>query len=172
MMIHAAGLSWPCSSGDFSSKLLEKMLQINAIAFGDIASWAINQFDGAVGGHIVAVSSSATLHPGQEHMLIAASKACLEQLVRCYAAAYIRKKVTVNGVLPGAMASAGGDVYRRAVARISGKSMAKILEERFKSLPSDSLISPVEVADAVVSFLVQPGFSRTGNLLRVCGAKF
>ena len=172
MMVHAAGLSWPCGIGDFSSKFLEEMLQINALAFADLAYWSIEQFDRDIGGHIVAVSSTATLYPGQEHMLIAASKGCLEQLVRCWAAAYVRKKVTVNAVLPGAMASSGGDAYRKELARIAGKSVAEILEERFRHLPTDDLISPVEVADAIVGFLAQPGFARTGNLLRVSGGKF
>lgn len=172
MMVHAAGLSWPCGIGDFSTESLEEMLQINALAFADLAYWSIEQLDRDIGGHIVAVSSTATLYPGQEHMLIAASKGCLEQLVRCWAAAYVRKRVTVNAVLPGAMASSGGDAYRKELARITGKSMAVILEERFKFLPTDDLISPVEVADAIVGFLAQPGFARTGNLLRVSGGKF
>ncbi len=172
MMVHAAGVSWPYSFSDFSSRLLEEFLQINALAFADLAHWAIKQMDRDIGGHIVAVSSTATLHPGQEHMLIAASKACLEQLVRCYAAAHVRKKITVNAVLPGAMASAGGDAYRKELARILDTSVATILEERYKHLATDDLISPLEVADAIVGFLSQPGFARTGNLLRVSGGKF
>lgn len=172
MVVHAAGLSLPCLMNGEALELLEKMLQVHAVAFADLMAWSVAQMDGARGGHIVAVSSSATLSPGLDHMMIAASKGCLEQLVRCYAAGLVRQKITVNAVLPGAMASAGGDAYREQVARLSGKRVDEVLQERYRHLPTDDLISPAEVADAIVGLLTQPGFSRTGNLLRCAGGKF
>ena len=101
-----------------------------------------------------------------------ASKHGLVGLTRALAAETARHGVTVNAVCPGY--TAGTDMTRSAVTNLSrstGQSEAEALSRLARRSPRGELVTPQEVADAVV-WLCSPGASAiTGQAIAVAAGE-
>ncbi len=118
-------------------------MDINARALIPLAKRTVEMF-GDRGGSIVAVSSLGATHAIPFYGAVGASKAALEALVRHLAIENAANGVRVNVV-------SGGAVDTDALKFFPNRS--EILEEGLKRTPAGRLVTPDDMADAVL-FLV------------------
>ncbi|MDH5346074.1 MAG: SDR family oxidoreductase, partial [Gammaproteobacteria bacterium] len=90
-------------------------------------------------------------------------------LTRALAAEYAKKDITVNAVCPGYTDTAMVRSAIDNIARTTGRSKDEALAELVRTNPQGRLISPEEVADAVIWLCRQP--SMTGQALVVAGGE-
>ena len=129
------------------TKLREKdwrwTMDINARALVTLSKFAIPLM-GDCGGSIVAVSSLGATHAIPFYGAVGASKAALESLVRHLAIENAANNVRVNVV-------SGGAVDTDALKFFPNRE--EILEDSLKRSPAGRLVTPQDMADAVL-FLV------------------
>jgi 3-hydroxybutyrate dehydrogenase len=152
-------------------ELFRRMFELNVMGVVHCARAVLADMAGRGFGRIVAVASTAGLKGYAYVSAYCAAKHAVVGLVRSLAIETATTGVTVNAVCPGYTNTA---LVRASVARIAaktGRSEEVALAEMLKANPSGRLISPDEVAAAVV-FLCSPGAAAiTGTTLTVAGGE-
>jgi NAD(P)-dependent dehydrogenase (short-subunit alcohol dehydrogenase family) len=122
-------------------------------------------------GRIVNVASIAGLRGAPYISAYATSKHAVIGFTRSLALEYARENLTVNAVCPGYTDT---EMVRQAIANIrakTGRSEAEALAALVANNPQGRLITPAEVAHAVL-YLVMPGAeSVTGQSLVISGGE-
>jgi 3-hydroxybutyrate dehydrogenase len=120
-------------------------------------------------GRVVNVASTAGLHGARYVGAYAASKHAVIGLTRCAAAEAASSGVTVNAVCPG---YADTDMTRQSVERIvsrTGMAEAQALEALLATSPQKRLVTPEEVAAAVVYLCGEAARGINGQALVIDG---
>jgi NAD(P)-dependent dehydrogenase (short-subunit alcohol dehydrogenase family) len=122
-------------------------------------------------GRIVNIASTAGLRGAAYISAYVASKHAVIGLTRALALEYATRNITVNAVCPGYVDT---DIVRQAVATIrhkTGRSESEALAALVATNPQQRLITPEEVANAVL-WLCRPGSqSITGQSLIISGGE-
>ncbi|RCK75462.1 MAG: Enoyl-[acyl-carrier-protein] reductase [NADPH] [Anaerolineae bacterium] len=138
-------------------------LNINARAFLFCAQKAVPLMEKAGGGAMVAISSPGAQRVLPDYVVVGASKAALEALVRYLAVELAPKKIVVNGVSPGV-------VETEALQHFDAiRSDAKLIETALAQTPAGRLVTPEDVAH-LVAFLCSPEASMIrGQIITIDG---
>jgi NAD(P)-dependent dehydrogenase (short-subunit alcohol dehydrogenase family) len=122
-------------------------------------------------GRVVNIASIAGLRGAPYISAYATSKHAVIGFTRSLALEYARENLTVNAVCPGYTDT---DMVREAIANIrakTGRSEAEALAALVGTNPQRRLVTPAEVAHAVL-WLVQPGSeSVTGQSIVIAGGE-
>jgi NAD(P)-dependent dehydrogenase (short-subunit alcohol dehydrogenase family) len=122
-------------------------------------------------GRIVNIASIAGLRGAAYISAYVASKHAVIGLTRALALEYATRNITVNAVCPGYVDT---DIVKQAVATIrnkTGRSESEALAALVATNPQQRLITPEEVANAVL-WLCRPGSqSITGQSLIISGGE-
>lgn len=122
-------------------------------------------------GRVVAVASTAGLKGYPYVTAYAAAKHAVVGLIRSLAIEVINAGVTVNAVCPGYTDT---ELVRRSVAdtaKRSGRSESEILATMLKNVPLARLLTPQEVAAAVLYLCSPEASAITGTALPIAGAE-
>lgn len=122
-------------------------------------------------GRVVSIASLAGLRGYPYVSAYVASKHAVVGLTRALALEIAKAGVTVNAVCPGYVDT---DLVSDGVARIaarSGRAPADILQHFTKDNPQERLITPAEVADAVVWLCGDGAASVNGQAIAISGGE-
>jgi len=141
----------------------EWTLNINARAFLFCAQKAVPLMEKAGGGAMVAISSPGAQRVLPDYVVVGASKAALEALVRYLAVELAPKKIVVNGVSPGV-------VKTEALQHFDAmRSDANLIQNALAQTPAGRLVTPEDVAH-LVAFLCSPEASMIrGQIITIDG---
>ncbi|MBN1538130.1 MAG: enoyl-[acyl-carrier-protein] reductase FabL [Anaerolineales bacterium] len=117
------------------------------------------------GGAIVAVSSPGSQRVLPDYVVVGASKAALESLVRYLAVELANKKIIVNAVSPGIVMTEALSHFQ------SFKSIEEDLSKIIAQIPAGRMATPQDIA-GVVAFLCGPAASMIrGQVITVDGGQ-
>jgi enoyl-[acyl-carrier protein] reductase III len=150
IMIHNAASGYNRNVMQQRPKGWEWTMNINSrsLLFG--AQRAANLMQRNGGGSIIAISSLGSKMVLPEYVVVGASKAALESIVRYLAVEFAPMGIAVNGVSPGL-------VDTQALTHFSSFSSAEdsILSDTARATPAGRLCTPEDVAN-LISFLCSP----------------
>jgi NAD(P)-dependent dehydrogenase (short-subunit alcohol dehydrogenase family) len=172
VLINNAGQSEAASFADISLDTWDRMIRVNLTGPFLCMQQVLPAMIAARSGRIVSVASTAALKGYSKVASYCASKHGVVGLTRALAAETARDGVTVNAVCPGYTEDT--DMFRSAVENVSrstGRSQDEARALLAKNSLRGALISPKEVADAVV-WLCSPGASAiTGQAIAVAAGE-
>jgi NAD(P)-dependent dehydrogenase (short-subunit alcohol dehydrogenase family) len=162
VLVNAAALTVRGSVWDTDAALWDKMLSVNTRAPGLLITAAAHiMAREGVGGSIVTIGSVAA-HGGQDFLYpYAVSKGALQALTRNAAHTLMRRRIRVNLLQPGWMATPGEDSIQR---RFHGADDGW-LEEASASRPFGRLIDPTELARAICFLASDESGMMTGAII-------
>lgn len=137
-------------------------MDINARAFLFCTQKAVPFMEKRGGGHIVAISSPGAERVLPEYIVVGASKAALNSLVRYLAVELAHKNIVVNAVSPGVVET---EIMQHfSIFREEG-----IIEKIKEKTPAGRLVTPADIAK-VVFFLCMPDADMLrGQVIQVDG---
>lgn len=172
ILINNAGQADAALFQDISLASWQRVLAVNLTGTFLCMQQVLGAMMAAGSGRIVNVASVAGLKGGAQLASYCAAKHGVIGLTRALAAETARKGITVNAVCPGYTDDT--DMFRMAVAnvmRATGRSEDDARATLAKRSPRGALITPREVADAVV-WLCSPGASAiTGQAIAVAAGE-
>jgi enoyl-[acyl-carrier protein] reductase III len=124
-------------------------MNINARSLLFLAQSLTPLMEGNGGGCIVAISSPGANQVLPDYVVVGASKAAIESLVRYLAVELAGKNINVNAISPG-MALTDALQYFEAI-----KNDSTVIERTRKLTPAARLVTPEDIA-GVVEFLCSP----------------
>ena len=105
------------------------------------------------GGTIVALSSLGSVRVLPDYVVVGASKAAIESLVRYLAVELAPENISVNAIAPGVVKTEALEKF--AAYREANEGAEDVLEKLAAATPTGRLVSPEEVAE-LVAFLCRP----------------
>lgn len=140
----------------------EWTVNINARSLLFAAQRAAPLMEKRGGGAIVAISSPGSTRVLPEYVVVGASKAALDALVRYLAVELSPKNIVVNGIAPGIVAT-------EALRHFAVMQQTDLLERYIAATPAGRLTTPEDIAQ-VVGFLCSPAASMIrGQIITVDG---
>jgi len=171
ILINNAGQAASAKFTDTDEALWNRLMAVNLHGTFLCTRAAVTDMLQSGFGRIVNVASVAGLRGGAYISAYAASKHAVIGFTRSLALEFATKNITVNAVCPGFTDT---DIVREAldnIVRKSGRSQAEALESLLQTNPQRRLITPEEVAHAVL-WLCGPGAeSMTGQSIVVAGGE-
>ena len=171
ILINNAGRAASAKFTDTDPALWQALLAVNLTGPYLCARQAIPDMLTEGFGRVVNIASTAGLRGGAYIAAYAASKHGVIGLTRSLALEYAARPITVNALCPGFTDT---DIVKDAIAHITSKTN-RTPEQALESLrtanPQRRLITPVEVAHAML-WLCRPGTeSITGQRLAIAGGE-
>ena len=120
-------------------------------------------------GRVVAILSSGIREPIPHLVYSNAGRSALAAWLKTASTAVAADGVTVNGVVPGRIATARTSALDAARADASGTTEEEIRRTSEQSIPAGRYGSPEEFAVAVAFLAGEPAAYQTGSLVRVDG---
>ena len=151
--------------------LFERMLAVNLHGVFHCTQAALGDMLAASWGRIVNVASTAGLAGYAYVAAYCAAKHGVIGLTRALALEYAAKGITVNAVCPGYTET---DIVAKAVANIvakTGRDESQARRELAKGNPMQRLVTPQEVADAVLWLCGTGAASINGQSIAVAGGE-
>lgn len=152
VLIHNAASGYNRPALEQRPRGWEWTMNINArsLLFG--AQHAARLMAGRGGGAIVALSSLGSVRVVPDYIVVGASKAAIEALVRYLSVELAPQGITVNAVSPGIVAT---DALERFAAYRAASGEVNVLEMMARRTPAGRLATPDDVA-GLVAFLCSP----------------
>lgn len=162
VLVNAAALTVRGSVWDTDAALWDQMLALNTRAPGMLISEVVKiMARESIAGSIVNIGSVAA-HGGQDFLYpYAASKAALQALTRNAAYTLMRRRIRVNLIQPGWMATPGED----SIQRQFHDAEEGWLEQAAVSRPFGRLIDPAELARTVCFLASEASGLMTGAVI-------
>jgi len=171
ILINNAGQAASAKFTDTDEALWQRIMAVNLTGTYLCAHAAVTDMLELKYGRIVNIASTAGLRGAAYISAYVASKHAVIGLTRALALEYATRNITVNAVCPGYVDT---DIVRQAVATIrhkTGRSESEALAALVATNPQQRLITPEEVANAVL-WLCRPGSqSITGQSLIISGGE-
>jgi len=171
ILINNAGQAASATFTDTDEALWQRIMAVNLTGTYLCAHAAVTDMLELKYGRIVNIASTAGLRGAAYISAYVASKHAVIGLTRALALEYATRNITVNAVCPGYVDT---DIVRQAVATIrhkTGRSESEALAALVATNPQQRLITPEEVANAVL-WLCRPGSqSITGQSLIISGGE-
>ena len=164
ILINNAGAAAGMPFAKVSEKLWRDMLAVNLDGMFHCCQAALPDLLAAPAGRIVTIASMAGLHGFAYASPYIAAKHGAVGLTRALAAEYARTNLRVNAVCPGFVDT---DMTVQSVATITartGRSPDEARAELARLNPSGRLISPGEVAEAVLDLILS---ERNGEAVEI-----
>jgi NAD(P)-dependent dehydrogenase (short-subunit alcohol dehydrogenase family) len=171
ILVNNAGQAASAKFTKTDPELWQRILAVNVTGTYLCSFEAVPDMLGEKFGRIVNIASIAGLRGAPYISAYATSKHAVIGFTRSLALEYARENLTVNAVCPGYTDT---EMVRQALANIrakTGRSETEALAALLASNPQGRLVTPAEVAHAVV-YLVLPGAeSVTGQSLILAGGE-
>ncbi|HZH09622.1 MAG TPA: SDR family NAD(P)-dependent oxidoreductase [Microvirga sp.] len=154
-----------------SPAVFRQMIDVNLLGVTNVAQAVLESMTERGFGRIIAVASTAGLKGYPYVSAYCASKHAVVGFVRALALETATTGVTVNAVCPGFTDT---DLVAESLERImakTGRTREEALSEFVKHNPQRRLVSPSEVADAVVWLCGEGARSVTGQAIAVAGGE-
>lgn len=171
ILVNNAGAAESAQFAKTSDEAWRAALAVNLDAVFHCCQAALPDLLAAESGRIVTVASTAGLKGYAYTAAYAAAKHGAVGLTRVLAAEFARTNLTVNAVCPGFTDT---DLVQDAIARIrdkTGRSEAEARAELARFNPQGRLVTPQEVANAVLWLCLPDSRSVTGQALVVAGGE-
>jgi len=171
ILINNAGQAASAKFTDTDEALWQRIMAVNLTVTYLCAHAAVTDMLELKYGRIVNIASTAGLRGAAYISAYVASKHAVIGLTRALALEYATRNITVNAICPGYVDT---DIVKQAVATIrnkTGRSESEALAALVATNPQQRLITPEEVANAVL-WLCRPGSqSITGQSLIISGGE-
>ena len=171
ILINNAGQAASATFTDTDEALWQRIMAVNLTGTYLCAHEAVTDMLELKYGRIVNIASTAGLRGAAYISAYVASKHAVIGLTRALALEYATRNITVNAICPGYVDT---DIVKQAVATIrnkTGRSESEALAALVATNPQQRLITPEEVANAVL-WLCRPGSqSITGQSLIISGGE-
>ena len=171
ILVNNAGAAESAAFGKIGPEAWRAALAVNLDAVFHCCQAALPDLVAAESGRIVTVASTAGLKGYAYTSAYTAAKHGAVGLTRALAAEYARTSLTVNAVCPGFTDT---DLVQETVARIrdkTGRSEDEARAELARLNPQGRLVTPEEVASAVLWLCLPESRSVTGQALVVAGGE-
>ena len=171
ILIANAGSAESAPFGKSDAALFRRMIDINFMGVVHTIQAALPSMKGQPYGRIVAVASTAGLKGYAYVSAYCAAKHAVVGLVRSLALELASTRVTVNAVCPGFTDT---DLVAGSIDTImkkTGRSREQAISELSKHNPQGRLVTPAEVADAVLWLCGEGSSAVTGQAIAVAGGE-
>jgi NAD(P)-dependent dehydrogenase (short-subunit alcohol dehydrogenase family) len=171
ILVNNAGAAEAAPFAKVTEALWRRIMAVNLDALLHCTQAALPDLLGAESGRIVAIASTAGLKPYLYTAPYVAAKHGAVGLTRALALELAKTGVTANAVCPGFTET---EMAAEAVARIrqkTGRSEEEARGELAKLSPQNRLVTPQEVAGAVLWLCLPASGSITGQAIAVAGGE-
>ena len=164
-MVYSAGMdgTWPIKVNN--TKQMVQMMTVNCFAFVETARKFYSTRVSKEASSIIAISSTASLMPDVGMSSYSASKAALNSYVKTMAKEFIRRKIRVNAILPGAVSTPMTKEKENLLTNIAstGKQFSSASDhvQQLGLIPSDIIAAYVEF------LLSDQSYYTTGELITI-----
>ncbi|HLL59620.1 MAG TPA: SDR family oxidoreductase, partial [Allosphingosinicella sp.] len=169
ILINNAGIAEPAPFGRVTEESWHRVIGVNLDALLHCCQAALPDLAAAPAGRIVTVASVAGLKGMAYSAPYVAAKHGAIGLTRALAAEFAKTSLTVNAVCPGFTET---EIVTRAVENIrsrTGRSEEEARAELTKFNPQGRMITPEEVASAVLWLCLPANGSVTGQAIVIGG---
>ena len=162
-LVHCAGISPLMKVEDNDAQVMEEAFKINCLSFIELMKFF--QCEGAYnkGASVVAVSSVAASCASYRQTVYGATKAALEQAVRCMSKECIEKQIRVNCISPGAVNT---EMFKKLCSQ--SETLLNNTEKRYPL----GIIPPESIAENIEYLLSDKSKYTTGAVLTVDAGYF
>lgn len=171
ILVANAGAAESAPFGRSDAALFQRMMDVNFMGVVYATQGVLPGMVAAKRGRIVAIASTAGLKGYGYVTAYAAAKHAVIGLVRSLALEVASKGVTVNAVCPGFTET---DLLEGSIDNIiskTGRTREQAVAELAKHNPQGRLVTPAEVADAVLYLCGAGASAITGQSLVVAGGE-
>ncbi|MCK9471880.1 MAG: SDR family oxidoreductase [Bacilli bacterium] len=161
-LVHSAGISKARPLTLLKNINLNEIMTINFYSFIEIVRCFSKKKSFCDGGSIVAVSSISSIKGYKSKTAYNASKAALDSSIRCIAGELANKRIRINSVMPGWVAT-------EMLERFSDRTAGIQEGEDTVSKQFLGLVEPIEVANLIAFLLSDATKTITGTSVLIDG---
>jgi NAD(P)-dependent dehydrogenase (short-subunit alcohol dehydrogenase family) len=171
IVVSNAGIDLPKPLPEVSEAEWDACLDTNLKGGFLVCKHAIGRLRAAGGGAVVFTSSNAGLLPRAHDPVYCTSKAALVALARALALAHATDKIRFNAVCPGPVSDTGIIEAGLAAAKNRRAAERSFIEASPLARALGRMITPEEVAEAILYLVSDAAVLVTGTAIRIDGGK-